>query len=209
MTISPQGSPTPNKLYVSNLSQAATLSSVRELFSTCGGVLEVEFAAERGPRGPSAAFVTMASFQDADRALNKLHGRLHADRVLVISRVSGDSAPARDPSGRTARNAAATEARVAMTQQYRDRRGLTYELSCSGKLLTLRFVFPVDDTDGWQVEARMLPGPPAAVTASGMTRERAFRELIDAWSASGGQLTAPLEVDWEGVAAALLAVRAF
>jgi hypothetical protein len=196
----------PCKLYVSNLSQAATLNGMRELFGTCGDVLDVEFAAERGSRSPrSAAYVTMATSRAADRAVHDLHGRLHGDRVLMISRLPGHDAPAPD-AGRAARRAV-TEVPVAVTQQYRDRRGLTYELTCSGKLLTLRFIFPVDDADDWQVEARLLPGPPSAVTAGAVTRERAFRALIEAWGSSGNQL-ADSELDWEAVGAVLRAVKA-
>jgi len=36
-----------SRLYVSNLSRAATLSNIRQLFSGCGDVLDVEFVAER------------------------------------------------------------------------------------------------------------------------------------------------------------------
>jgi len=51
-----------SKLFVSNLSQAATLADLRELFGRCGEVLEVDFAAERSSRSsPSAAMVTMAT----------------------------------------------------------------------------------------------------------------------------------------------------
>jgi hypothetical protein len=202
----PQASSTPSKLYVSNLSQAATLSSMRELFGTCGDVLKVEFAAERGsPRLPSAAYVTMASPLAADRAVTDLHGRLHCDRVLVISRMLGETTTFSDHS-RPARRAPAV-ARVAMTQQYRDRHASTYELSCSGKLLTLRFVFPLDDAHGWHVEARMVPGPAVAVTAGAMTREQAFRALVGAWTAADSEET-PSDLDWEEVAVVLRAVRA-
>lgn len=208
MTASPLGNPRPSKLYVSNLSQAATLASMRELFGTCGDVVEVEFAAERNSRSaPSAAYVTMATSLAADRALKDLHGRLHGDRVLMVSRVAGGGGSSLDPPVRPARGAPVAEARVAMTQQYRDRHGLTYELSCAGKLLTLRFVFPVDDAHGWQVEARILPGASSAVTANAMTREQAFLALIDAWSQAGSD-PAAAELDWEGVASALRAVRA-
>lgn len=206
MRAAPQASSTPSKLYVSNLSQAATLSSMRELFGTCGDVLNVEFAAERGsPRAPSAAYVTMASPLAADRAVSDLHGRLHCDRVLIISRVLGEPNSFSDQS-RPARKAP-TEVRVAMTQQYRDRHASTYELSCSGRVLTLRFVFPLDDAHGWQVEARLVPGPPAAVTAGAMTREQAFQELVGAWSATDSQIS-PTDLNWEEVAVVLRAVRA-
>ena len=92
--VSPQESQMTSKLYVSNLSQAATLSGMRELFGSCGAVLNVEFAAERGSRGlPTAAYITMADSRGADRALSDLHGRLHGDRLLMISRVAGDPEP--------------------------------------------------------------------------------------------------------------------
>jgi hypothetical protein len=196
-----------SKLYVSNLGQAATLASMRQLFGTCGDVLDVAFAPERGSRGlPSAAYVTMATSVAADKALKDLHGRLHGDRVLTISRLSDDTAPSPGAGGRN-RRPPPDEAKVTMTQQYRDRRGLTYELSSSGKLLTLRFVFPVDDAHDWQVEALITPGSTTAVTASAMTREQAFRALIDACGASGAEL-ADTALDWEGVGKALRAVRA-
>jgi hypothetical protein len=204
MTSSPAG-PTPSKLYVSNLSRAATLSSVRELFRTCGEVLEVEFAAERGPRGPSAAYVTMATSSDAERALKALHGRLHGDRTLMISRLSGEGASA-SPSAQATRGAATKErASVVVTQQYRDRLALTYELSCSGKLLTLRFVLPPDDAHDWRIEARVMPGSSAPMTAEAMTREQAFRALIAA--RDGHEHAEDWQLDWGGVAAALRAVR--
>jgi hypothetical protein len=194
----------PSKLYVSNLSQAATLSSMRELFGTCGEVLEVEFAAERGPRGPSAAYVTMATSTGAERALSSLHGRLHGDRTLMISRLSGEGASASPPGGK--RSAATKErAAVAMTQQYRDRLALTYELSCSGRLLTLRFVLPPDDAHDWRIEARIMPGSSSPLTAEAMTREQAFRALVVAGDAHDNP--ADWQLDWEGVAAALRAVR--
>jgi hypothetical protein len=195
----------PSKLYVSNLSQAATLSSMRELFSTCGEVLEVEFAAERGPRGPSAAYVTMATSTGAERALNALHGRIHVDRTLMISRLSGEGVSASPPGHAKGSSAAKERAAVTMTQQYRDRLALTYELTCSGRLLTLRFVFPPDDAHDWRIEARVIPGSSAPLTAGAMTREQAFRALI----AAGDAHTQPEEwrLDWEGVAAALRAVR--
>jgi hypothetical protein len=208
VTASLQGSQGPSKLYVSNLSQAATLTGMRELFSTCGDVLDVEFAAERGARGaPSAAYITMATSTAADKALNDLHGRLHCDRVLVISRVAGGLAASRNgrAGSAPAPRPKPTEPGVVVTQQYRDRHALTYELSCSGKLLTLRFLFPIDDAHAWQVEARTTPGG-AALTASAMTREQAFRALATSYGNADNQLAA--ELDWEGVATALRAVRA-
>jgi hypothetical protein len=196
------------KLYVSNLSQSATVASVRELFGACGDVIEVQFAAERASRDAhSAAYVTMATSKAADKALKDLHGKLHRDRVLVINSFSGDTGGSSDSGSRSSRKAAPDEAKVLMTQQYRDRNGMTYELSCSGKLLTLRFVFPLDDTHDWQVEARLVPGPTSAVIVTAMTREKALLALVEASTATGSDL-ADSGLDWEGVTKALRAVRA-
>ncbi len=204
---SPPVRPMPSKLYVSNLSQTATLSSMRELFGTCGDVVEVEFAAERSPRSLSAAYVTMATSVGADRALKILHGRLHGDRTLMISRVSAEGTGVSAPSAPAARGSTtqAGPATVSMTQQYRDRLGLTYELSCSGKLLTLRFVLPSDDAHDWRIEARLTPGSSPPVTAEAMTREQALRALIAACSAH--DQAEHWQLDWAGVTSALRAVR--
>jgi hypothetical protein len=207
VSATPQPDTTPSRLFVSNLSQEATLTSLRVLFASCGDVLDVQFAAERGaPSRLSSAFVTMATSAAADKAVLQLQGRLHCDRILMISRASGDAG--RSPSRATAAEGQSPpkEAIVAITQQYRDRHALTYELSCSGGLLTLRFLFPPDDTQDWRVEARLLPGPPLAVTASAPTRERALRALVEAWKEVPSQ--AGSQPDWERVAAALRGVRA-
>jgi len=195
-----------SKLYVSNLSQGATLASMRQLFGTCGDVLEVAFAAERSRNSPSAAYVTMATAAAADKALHDLHGRLHGDRILIISRLVDEAAPAAAAVARAARRTT-DDGKVMMTQQYRDRRASTYELSCAGKLLTLRFIFPADDAHDWLVEAQVQPGAAAAVTASAMTRDQALQALIDACGSSEGALADP-GLDWEGVTRALRAVRA-
>lgn len=190
---------------MSNLSQSATIVSLRELFASCGDVLDVEFAAARGASDrPSAAYITMGTPRGAEKAAHDLQGRMHGDRLLMVTRIFGDPDRARSVSD--ARPSATDPATVTLTQQYRDRHALTYELSCAGGLLTLRFLFPPDDAHDWQVEARVVPGSQVAVTASAPTRERAFRALAEAWS------NAPSEPgpgpDWEKVAAALRAVRA-
>ncbi len=192
------------RLYVSNISQAATLASLRQLFATCGDVLDVEFAAERGARSPTtAAYVTMALAAGADKAVSALHGRLHCDRVLQISRAADDPDRARAEAAPRAR-AAKSEVSVAITQQYRDRLGMTYELNCSGKLLVLRFIFPATDGDDWQVQAQVQPAP--AVNASGATRERALDALSAAW-AEGVSTDTP-EIDWPAITPVMRAVRA-
>lgn len=72
------------KLYVTNLSASATLTSVRQFFAACGEVVDVEFLAERSSRPTSAAYVTMATGASAARAVETLHGaELHNRRALV------------------------------------------------------------------------------------------------------------------------------
>lgn len=196
------------RLFVSNLSPEATLASLRALFGRCGEVIEVEFAAERDShRPPSAAMVTMATAAAAEKALRDLHGRLHCDRVLMIG--AGGDAPDRSSQGseRYRARAAAPEVKARLTQQYRGRHGLTYELDCSGKRLTLLFLFPTDDTRVWQLEARMEPQSTAVATGSAPTREQAFRVMVDDW-ASVARSPSPPEPDWEQVAVALRAVKA-
>jgi hypothetical protein len=197
-----------SRLYVSNLSQTVTLANLRALFSNCGNVLEVEFAAERNSRsGVSAALVTMGTAAEAEKALHDLQGRVHCDRLLMITPFAGD--PGRSPTapGRAAKASAATEANVTLRQQYRDRHGMTYELDCSGKRLTLRFIFPTDDASGWQVEARIEPESGAVATGSALTREQAFRAMIGDWDNVAGRSSTP-QVDWEQVASVLRAVKA-
>ena len=116
-------------------------------------------------------------------------------KAAAASVVAGPKAPS------------ASDRRIVITLQYRDLRGLTYELSCGEKLLTLRFAFPIDEAHGWQVEAQLRPGTTSPVSAGAMTRTAAFRGLVDAWASAGNQLAAP-ELDWESVATALRAVRA-
>jgi hypothetical protein len=122
----------------------------------------------------------------------------------MISQLSGEggSVPAAAAKG----SAKKEDARVVMTQQYRDRLGFTYELSCAGKLLTLRFVLPPDDAQEWQVEARVLPGSSSPLIARGMTREQAFQAL----AGTSGDVQAnstEWQWDWPGIAVALRAVR--
>jgi len=94
-----------------------------------------------------------------------------------------------------------------MTQQYRDRRGLTYEFGCRGARLTLRFIFPAGDQQDWQIEAGVVPGARPPLTAAGMTRELALRALIGAWREACARQAAS-ELDWDAIEVALRAVRA-
>lgn len=194
----------PTRLYVSNLSRAATLASVRELFGACGDVIGVEFVAERSPREPSsAAYVTMGSDAGADKAITRLQGRLHHERSLMISR-----APGNDSVGMKERpRQPASAVGVAIAQQYRDRHGLAYELDCAGLRLTLRFLFPSETEAGWRVEARLGSGSSPIVDAVAPTRKGAFDGLSEAWKRVTTEPPVP-ELDWGAVAIALQGVKA-
>ncbi len=93
---------------------------------------------------------------------------------------------------------------VRILNQYRDRRGFSYELMCS----SVRVVLNVyereasDDPHAWHVDAR-IGGASASsfVRAGGDTRTAALAQLVEHWAPQ-----APL--DWDAVTAALTMVRA-
>lgn len=188
------------KLYVTNLSTEATLTSVRQLFNACGEVVDVEFVAERRAALTSAAYVTMATGASALKAVDSLHGAMLHDRRLLVAVAQGSSASERkrgpkvDPSS------------VRITQQYRDRHGMSYELDSAGPRLTLTFVFPEPEGADWRVRAALTGEQLGDVEASGHTRELALTALGELCSQSpSSQLST---VNWVDVAAALKSVRA-
>lgn len=196
-----------SKLYVSNLSSSATLSSLRQHFGGAGEVLEVEFAAERnsGSRQPSSAFVTMASSSAADEAVRKLHGRLFLDRSLMVNLAPGSDADGRERERE--RKAKPTSPGVTVSQQYRERGGMAYELDCSGVRLTLRFFFAdTEPGDAQRVEARTGLDDGFVVQATAATRALALQAVAEAWRALPSTPAAP-QLDWELVSAALKTVR--
>ena len=114
---------------------------------------------------------------------------------------------ASDGRAAKAAKAAADSPKTRITQQFRERHNMTYELECAGTPLVLR-MFPAEgETEAWRVEARRSDQPDAVVAiASAPTREQALRE-IEAFGrdqpASG--LSA---LDWEAVIKALVSVKA-
>lgn len=75
-----------SKLYVGNLPFSATESEVHELFSQAGDVAEVALINDRmtgRPRG--FAFVTMATPEAAQAAIDKLNGAAFGGRELKIN----------------------------------------------------------------------------------------------------------------------------
>jgi RNA recognition motif-containing protein len=186
------------KLYVTNLSRLATSSSVRQFFGACGDVVEVEFLAERSLRPVSAAYVTMATGAGAALAVSKLHGTLLHDRSLMISVASGQK------EGPSAQRAKAGPVGFVITQQYRDRHGMSYELECAGRRLTVRFLFPEEDP-AWRAQVHLGSGTDP-VEATAATRELAFNAVVAAWRPLANLPAA--DVPWAEVIAALKSVRA-
>lgn len=187
-------------LYVSNLSRWATASSVRQFFGACGDVLKVELITDRAATSPSAAYVTMATAASAAVAVSKLHGKLFHDRTLMLS-----IAPSEKGEKRAAA-AVVPSTRVALAQQYRDARCMTYELEWSGRRLTLQFFF-ADEDGTCRVQARTgLPGVDV-VEATDRTRELALTAVAKAWLAPS-ELPPEADIPWDEVVVALKSVRA-
>ncbi len=108
---------------------------------------------------------------------------------------------------------------VRITNQFRRRQGMVYDLSCDDVRLTLEFTTrpaapPSEGEPGpeaedeWHVEAfaRESPGRPT-LDGPGGTRLDALRAVARAWAAKRGAYGFPM-LNWDGVTEALLAVRA-
>ena len=190
-----------SKLYVSNLSQTASLASLRQCFAACGEVIDVEMVPERAAyHSTSAAYVRMSTLAAAERAAASLHGTILLGRSLVISHAHEEQPRGRKRDGKNAE--AASSARI--TQQYRERMSMTYELSCHSARLTVRMFFPDAETPSvWRVEALTNQGG-AAVSATAGSRELALLAVGESWKTSPNAA----ELDWPAIAAALKAVRA-
>jgi cold-inducible RNA-binding protein len=187
------------KVFVSNLHQSSTLTSVRECFRACGEVSDVEFVAERNDyRAPSSAYVTMASPDAADRAVRALNGTVLDGRLLAVSVVPQNDGTRRKPP--------VSAPKAVIAQQYRERDGMAYELDCVGVRLTLRFAF-ADGGATRRVEGRINQPGSVSVEAVASTRELALAALVENWRRQPMNAATP-ELDWVAVLAALKDVRA-
>jgi len=196
-----------NRLYVTNLSEGASLSSLRRCFSACGDVAEVQFAAERrAHQGPPAAYVTMMTSAAAEQAVQRLNGTLLDGRSLVVSLLPEQSSGERREEKKAAARANALI--IAVTQQYRERHNMTYELDCPAGRLTLRIFFPPDAArPEWRIEARSNQSGGQSVDKTAATRELALKEVAEAWQVLDADSGAP-SFDWLAVVRALQAIRA-
>lgn len=102
--------------------------------------------------------------------------------------------------------ARAPDPSVRITQQFRERRNMTYEFDCSGVPLVLRVFFPENAPDAnWRIEACSSNNIPATpVSASASSKALALQSIAENW-----RETMPRSVlDWDGVAKAMTSVRA-
>lgn len=94
----PAGEVTTDRLYVGNLSYDATESDLFELFSGVGQVKNSEVVVNsRTERSKGFAFVTMASIEQAKRAVEELNGKEFMGRQL---QVNGAKPPSSDRGDR-------------------------------------------------------------------------------------------------------------
>lgn len=84
--LQPPGEVTTDRLYVGNLSYDATEGDLFELFNGVGQVRNAEVVVNsRTERSKGFAFVTMASIEQAKRAVDELHGKEFMGRPLQVN----------------------------------------------------------------------------------------------------------------------------
>lgn len=184
------------KLYVANVPFRASEEELRAHFSACGQVHDVEiFVDDRTGRSKGQGCVTMASDSDARAALEALDGKPFEGRTLRVSETplggTGDEAP---------------KSKVRITQQYRERAKMAYELDCNGMPVTLR-VFAGEGQD-WGMEVRSPEASGGVVaTGTGRTRHEALADVVRRWNEAAA--TASIRpLDGDGLLAALKDVKA-
>jgi hypothetical protein len=98
-----------------------------------------------------------------------------------------------------------------ITNQFRKRDAMVYDLSCDSVRLTIEVTQRRND-DGlgeWTLHAHAARqgAEKAAIEEPGLTRNEALRAVARSWTAKQSALGLP-EVDWEAVSAAMQGVRA-
>jgi hypothetical protein len=99
---------------------------------------------------------------------------------------------------------------VRITQQFRERHNMTYELECSGAPLIVR-VFPLDEGDPpleWRIEARVSDSSDAVVASATAPSRAVALERIAEWWRANAVARALGPFDWNAIAQAMTAVRA-
>ena len=190
-----------NRLYVGNLAEDITATALRQRFERVGPVADVELAIDRGSgRMRGFAFVTMANVSAKHAALTEMNGVMFEDRQLRVTE-SGDEQREAGGRGRMKKgDAPALKARI--TQQFRERNNMAYELDCAGTKLSFK-MYPTNDEagkDDWRVEAFTKLTPDHIVKGTAPTRRQAFDMVEKAWG--------PSPLDWRAIEDALENVRA-
>ncbi len=99
-----------NKLFVGNLSFNTTENDLHDAFAAFGSVTEANIMMDRmSGRSRGFAFVTMSSAEEAQKAIDGLHGKQLDNRELTVNiarpkeerapRSGGDRGPRRDFRG--------------------------------------------------------------------------------------------------------------
>jgi hypothetical protein len=137
--------------------------------------------------------------------------RPFSGRAPTVGYVPGRDFTGSQPEGRNPSGASKSVVanKIAITQQYRERHNMTYELDCAGQALVLRVFFPAEvGPVEWRIEARGNDsGEAVVVDKVAATRELALQAVSGAWPAAPRHTTTP-NYDWDGVTQALRSVRA-
>lgn len=99
---------------------------------------------------------------------------------------------------------------VKITNQFRAKRGMVYDLKCDGERLTVSITQREneDEAGEWRVEARNSSSAEALVVSEwGATRVDALRGVATSWASKADSNGLPT-YDWDAVVKALEAVRA-
>src|SRR5262249_24195076 len=143
-----------NRIYVGNLSDDVSVSTLRKRFAEFGDVRDVELPMDRASgRVRGHAFVTMASAAGAQNAVARLNGALFDERRLRVS-IAGEEHTSR----RTRSNDADG---VRIMNQFRERNGMVYELRCGGLRLALKMFADDERQESWRVEGSIKRAAPA------------------------------------------------
>lgn len=95
-----------------------------------------------------------------------------------------------------------------ITQQFRERHNMTYELDCAGAPLIVR-VFPLDGVPStWRVEARTTNASDATVAVGTASSPALALERVAEWWRQNAASRALATFDWTAIADAMTAVRA-
>jgi RNA recognition motif-containing protein len=188
-----------NRLYVGNLSDRASVGSIRARFETCGQVTNVELPVDRASgRLRGYAFVTMATEADARSAITQLDGVMFEEQRLRVN----DANDSRDREKEREESRSRDKNRMRITSQFRERANMAYELEGDGLKLSIRIFHDETDANSWRIEAKP-KGAEKACIGAGPTRSQALEAAIEAWRAENLQ-----SIDWRALTEALATVRA-